>query len=120
MANLTQPIPISVVPITAAEAITKNTFVNAAGAYVASAGDRAVGVALNTAASGEEVAIQTAGTVIVTAGGTVTVGQAVQSTDAGLATAIADPTASVAASWKVLGEALTAGGNGDNILIRLI
>lgn len=122
MAEKTTPPAISVVNVVAAEALTKYRFVNASGAYVASAGDRAIGVTLTDADSGDSVAVQTAGVVFVEAGGAITIGQAVQSTDAGKATAIADPTASVAASWKVLGEALdaTTSGDGDIIRIRLI
>jgi hypothetical protein len=122
MAEKTIPPAISVIDIVAGEALAKNRFVNAAGAYVASAGDRAVGTTLTSAASGDAVSVQTAGVVFIEAGGAITIGQAVQSTDAGKATAIADPTASVAASWKVLGEALeaTTSGDGDIIRIRLI
>lgn len=120
MAEKTIPPAVSVIDIVAGEALAKNRFVNAAGAYVASAGDRAVGTTLTSAASGDAVSVQTGGVVFIEAGGNITIGQAVQSTDAGKATAIADPTASVAASWKVLGEALEAASDGDIIRIRLI
>lgn len=64
--------------LTASGAVTAERFVSAAGAQVSVAGNPAVGVARNTAASGEKMTVDMLGTAIIEAGGAITAGVAVK------------------------------------------
>lgn len=76
---MTQFNPLLPITMTASGAVTAERFVTAAGAQVASAGAAAIGVARNTAASGERMTVDTYGTAIIEAGGSITAGVAVKS-----------------------------------------
>jgi len=71
--------PILTKTLSASGAITAERFVSAAGAQIAVAGSAAVGVARNTVASGENVAVDMLGTAIIEAGGAIAKGAAVKS-----------------------------------------
>lgn len=76
---MTQFNPLLPITMTASGAVTAERFVTSAGAQISSAGAAAIGVARNTAASGERMTVDTYGTAIVEAGGSITAGAAVKS-----------------------------------------
>ena len=104
------------VTLVATEAITKNRFVDAAGAHTAD--KHAVGVALFDTDSGDEITVQAAGIATVVASGAITQGDHVKSDADGKAATLAYSAAADAA--KACGVALDAATtDGDVIRVRL-
>lgn len=102
--------------MTASGAVTGKRFVDFSGAQVASAGAKALGVALYDAADGEPVAVVVQGTAVVEAGGAIAVGDNVAA-DANGRAVVATP----ASGYTILGIALeAASAAGEEIEVLLV